>query len=59
MPSQIFSQGQGSLCEQLPETPMGDGFGSGLSTTQIMALADAIDIDHTEWMSQAMTRYSE
>lgn len=45
---------QGELAEPLPGDIFGgDGFGGILSSEQIMDLANAINMDHAEWMLQA------
>lgn len=45
---------QGELVDPLPGVVFGgDGFGGILSADQIMDLADAINMDHAEWMLQA------
>lgn len=45
---------QGELAEPLPGVVFaGEGFGGIFSSDQIMDLADAINMDHTEWMLQA------
>lgn len=45
---------QGELVEPLPGVVFGgEGFGGILSSDQIMDLANAINMDHAEWMLQA------
>lgn len=45
---------QGQLADPLPGIIFGgDGFGGILSSDQIMDLANAISMDHAEWMLQA------